>query len=166
MTRTNHNSEFLQFSRALIDCEATFDHLAPAAPGTRCELPAGYRVFDKLRYPLTRLAGVDGYRLLFARALAIGRVRASGVSQLQLNALQVNPDGSLGGFSNDVLNNNGDRLPPDNNDAAVVLTAELLALLVAFVGDVFTLSLVRDVWPGFPVLETELWRKRNCDQPE
>jgi hypothetical protein len=155
MSRTSHNPELLEFARDLVIYEAA---LAPAdhkINGNRPAqgLPAGFRVCDKLRFPLTRLAGVAGFRLLLARALTLAKARSTGAIQLQLNGVQVNQEGSL-----DVIDSAG--LGPSNdNDAAVILIGELLALLVVFVGEVFTLSLVRDVWPGFPVPETELWRK-------
>jgi hypothetical protein len=163
MSRTSHSPELLEFARALVIYEAAFDPPDDAVNGTRpaSGLPAGFRVCDKLRLPLTRLAGVNGFRLLLARALTLAKVRAAGVNQLQLNGVQVNPEGSLDGINTAGSGNNGDRRPSNNNDAAVILIGELLALLLAFVGESFTLSLVRDVWPGFPVLETELWRKSN-----
>jgi hypothetical protein len=45
----------------------------------------------------------------------------------------------------------------------VVLIAELLGLLTAFVGEAFTRSLVLDVWPDFPALDMEPWRERDHD---
>jgi hypothetical protein len=163
ISRTSHSPELLEFARGLVVYEAAFAPPDQAAIATPPEpgLSAGFRVSDKLRQPLMRLAGVTGFRMLLARALTLAKARTSGLAQGQLNAVQVKPDGSLNGMNNAGSGNIGDRLPLNDNDAAVVLIAELLALLVAFVGEAFTLSLVRDVWPGFPVLETELWRKSN-----
>jgi hypothetical protein len=160
MSRTSHSPELLEFARGLVIYEAASpppDNVANGVP----DLPAGFRVCDKLRHPLTRLAGVNGFRMLLARALTLAKARASGATQQQLNAIQVKPDGSLDSMKLAGFSNNGDRPPLNENDAAVILIAQLLALLVAFVGEVFTFSLVRDVWPGLPVLETELWRKSN-----
>lgn len=155
MSRTTHSPELLEFARGLVAYDAAFNSTEQPVNGT------GFRVCDKLRQPLTRLAGVTGFRMLLARALTLAKARASGMNQSQLNTLHLKPDGSF-----EFVTNNGDPLPSSSNDAALILTAELLALLVAFVGEVFTLSLVRDVWPGFPVLETELWRNTNRDDPE
>jgi hypothetical protein len=66
--------------------------------------------------------------------------------------LQVKPDGSLEGLSD--LGSGAEA-----TDAGVVLIAELLGLLAAFVGETFTRSLVLDVWPDFPAFDTEPWRK-------
>ena len=102
-------------------------------------MPAEFRVVEKLRHPLSRLAGVNGFRMLLVRALTLAKAQVPG-----LIAMQVKPDGSLEGF-----NDPGNRA--EAAGAGVMLTAELLGLLAAFVGEAFTLSLVLDVWPGFPV---------------
>jgi hypothetical protein len=166
MSRPTPLPEILEFVHRLVTYDAAIDSSDSsehASHGTGW--PAEFRVADKLRYPLSRLAGATGFRLLLTRALTLAKARMAGVNQLQLNQILVKADGSLGGFDNNGgFNNNGDSAP--SSEAAAVLMAELLALLVAFVGEAFTLSLVRDVWPGFPVLETELWRISNRDEPE
>ena len=158
MNRTSHSPELLEVARGLVIYESALD------PLHKPNLPAAFRVCDKLRQRLTRLAGVNGFRLLLARALTLAKTRASGGPQQLLNALRVKPDGSLD-FDPSCQwgrppglqpaptpaspHTNGDNPLLNENDAAVILTVELLALLVAFVGEAFTLSLLHDIWPGF-----------------
>ncbi|MEQ1948046.1 MAG: hypothetical protein ABL995_12705, partial [Bryobacteraceae bacterium] len=55
---------------------------------------------------------------------------------------QIKPDGSLEGLS---------KLGDEEQamEAEVVLIAQLLTLLITFVGEDVTLSLVNDIWPEF-----------------
>ncbi len=148
MSRTPPSLEIREFARRLVAHEAAGDSPAGTA------LPAEFRVVEKLRHPLGRLAGVTGFRMLLVRALTLAKAQVPG-----LGAMRVHPDGSLDGFIDP-----GNRTPAP--EAGVMLIAELLDLLGAFVGEAFTLSLVLDVWPGFPILDTEFWRKSDHDQPE
>ena len=54
---------------------------------------AAFRVCETLRQPVCALAGVDGFRALLSRALALARAEAP-----ILSALQVAADGSLQGL--------------------------------------------------------------------
>jgi hypothetical protein len=54
--------------------------------------------------------------------------------------VHVKPDGSLEGLSN---------LRNEDAEAGVVLIAQLLGLLVAFIGESLMLRILLDVWPGF-----------------
>jgi hypothetical protein len=141
MGRTTPSPEIREFAQRLVAYEAAGDSL----PGT--DLPAALRVAEKLRHPLSRLAGVKGFHMLLLRALTLAKAKVPG-----LDPVQVKPDGSLDGFSDP-----GNRA--QSPEAGGTLIAELLGLLAVFVGEAFTLSLVQDVWPGFPVLDTEPWRK-------
>lgn len=95
--------------------------------------PAVFRVSEKLRRPLSTLAGTTGYRVLLARAVVLAKAQVS-----SLNGVQVNPDGSLEGIGE------------LRDEEAIEIVAQLLKLLVAFIGEGLTLHLVRDVWPGLP----------------
>ena len=101
------------------------------------------RVCEKLRLPLVKLAGVAGFRSLLARAVALAR---GGNPSL---AVQVRPDGSLDG-----LDGSG-----TDSDAAgrsgVDVVAELLGLLVTFIGEPLTRHLVRDAWPNASAAGTD-----------
>ena len=62
--------------------------------------------------------------------------------------MQVNAEGSLEGW--DELER-GAQVDPDKiAEGGVVLLAQLLGLLVAFVGESLTLRFVLDVWPKLP----------------
>jgi len=58
----------------------------------------------------------------------------------------VKTDGSLEGF--DELAGRVD--PGEITRGSVVLIATLLGLLVAFIGEILTLRLLREIWPKFP----------------
>jgi len=97
-----------------------------------------FRVCEKLRRPLCSLAGVAGFRSLLSRALALARAEVPG-----LNVVQVSADGSLKG-----LNELGPQR--DNgltDEGGAILIAQLLGLLLTFIGEGLTLHLVQDVWP-------------------
>jgi hypothetical protein len=88
--------------------------------------------------------------MLLVRALTLAKAQASG-----LGPLHVKPDGSLEGFGDF-----GDLAQAA--EAGVKLVAVLLGLLTAFVGDAFTFGLVLELWPDFPVFDTEsLEEKRS-----
>ena len=99
---------------------------------------AAFRVCAKLRRPLTTLAGVAGFRSLLSRALTLARTEVP-----SLGAVQVAADGSLNGL---------DELEPQigkeqARDGGAILIAQLIALLLTFIGEGITLRLVQDVWP-------------------
>ena len=99
---------------------------------------AAFRVCEKLRQPLCSLAGVAGFRSLLSRALALARAEAPSLSTLQVGA-----DGSLKGL---------DELGPQKDkdmskEGGAILIAQLLGLLLTFIGEGITIRLVQDVWP-------------------
>ena len=100
--------------------------------------PAAFPVFEKLRPHLASLMGNTGFRALLSRAL----VRAE-AEVPSLRAVQVNADGSLA--ASDKLEMQAD--PEELARGSVVLVAQLLGLLVAFIGETLTLRLIREVWP-------------------
>lgn len=113
--------------------------------------PAVFVVCDILRPHLAALMGKVGFRALLSRALAL-----AGAEVPWLVALHVEADGRLSG-----LDKAGAGLGPEEELAGkVVLLAQLLGLLVAFIGEDLTLRLVRDVWPGLS-LERLLQRKQQ-----
>ena len=111
-----------------------------AAAGKRAGVHASsaFRVCDKLRPPLSRLAGIAGFRALLSRALALasGEVR-------WLKAVHVNAEGSLEGVDES-------RAPLSQDEGAkgeIVLVAHLLGLLVTFIGEELMLRVVEEAWP-------------------
>ena len=100
--------------------------------------PAAFFLIDKLRPQLATVMGNAGFRALLSRALALANAEIP-----WLRAVHVKADGSLEG-----LHELGERVDPDEiYEGRVVLLAQLLGLLVAFIGEELTLRLVREVWP-------------------
>ena len=99
---------------------------------------AALRVYEKLRRNLCALAGVAGFRALAARALTLAKAEVPGLSVMQVMA-----DGSMQGLG--VMDPPGDKHPDGNGE--VILIAELLGLLMIFIGRSMTLRLVQDAWP-------------------
>jgi len=101
---------------------------------------AAFRVCAKLRRPLITLAGVAGFRSLLSRALTLARAEAP-----SLSAVQVAADGSLKGL--DELEPQIDIDKEQARDRGTILIAQLIGLLLTFIGEGLTLRLVQDVWP-------------------
>lgn len=99
---------------------------------------AAFRVCAKLRRPLITLAGVAGFRSLLCRALMLARAEAP-----TLSAVQIAADGSLKGL--DELASQTDK--KQARDGGAILVAQLIGLLLTFIGKGLTLRLVEDVWP-------------------
>ncbi|MBC7980642.1 MAG: hypothetical protein H7Y36_08790 [Armatimonadetes bacterium] len=101
--------------------------------------PVSFPVSEKLRPRLTTLMGKFGFHALLSRALAL-----AGKEVPWLRAFQVNAEGSL--ESLDKLE--GSVHPDEIFEGRVVLIAQLLGLLEAFVGEKLTLNLLREEWPS------------------
>lgn len=99
---------------------------------------AARRACKKLRGPLSQLMGSTGFRSLMARALALANAEV-----LWLQGLQIMEDGSLDGL--DQLEAKLDGRTVAEGEA--VLVAQLLLLLVTFIGSALTQQLVRELWP-------------------
>jgi hypothetical protein len=136
-----------------------------AATGSPAEghIPAEFRVCDKLRQPLTTLAGAAGFRSLLSRALVIAQRKAPGLS-----VVRVNPDGSLEDLGAVRSQPIGDSEVSGAQDGyrqsaeRELLVAELLGLLFIFIGEAITLRLARDVWPNASVHRTEYGRNEQA----
>jgi hypothetical protein len=103
-------------------------------------ISTGFRVCEKLRGPLAKLLGVDGFRSLLSRALAL-----AGAEALWLRALQIKTDGSIEGW-NEVEAKLDSRTIAEGE---IALIAQLLGLLLTFIGPALSIGLLRDVWPEF-----------------
>jgi hypothetical protein len=117
--------------RRLLHYEAALG--TPDAAG----LSAVFGVCEKLRRPLTALAGTAGFHSLLSRALTLAKRESPA-----LGAIQIMADGSL---QNGVVG-----LSPDNHDpeAEQALVANLLGLLFTFIGEPLTMRLMNDIWPS------------------
>ena len=120
----------------LIACEAK-GHKSSDAKGT---MP--FLTCEKLRPHLTVLMGNGGFRGLLSRALVLANTEVP-----WLRAVHVKADGSLEGLE-ELQAQTG---PDGSFEGGVVLLAQLLGLLVAFIGEDLTLRLMTEVWPKLSV---------------
>jgi hypothetical protein len=97
-----------------------------------------YPVTDRMRPQLARLMGHGGTRALLGRALVLASREAP-----WLSAAFVSANGDLEGLER--LKAEID--PTTFLEGRVILLAQLLGLLVTFVGPTLTLGLVREAWP-------------------
>src|SRR5258707_1183819 len=120
------------FARRVLACEP------PGRKLSEAKTSEAFQVFDKLRPHLATLMGNGGFCALLSRALALANAEVS-----WLSAVNVKADGSLEGLKE----LRGQLDPAEFFEGGVVLLAQLLGLLVAFIGENLTVSLVREVWP-------------------
>ena len=98
-------------------------------------------VCEKLRQSLSKLAGDAGFRSLMSRAVALAKAEFP-----SLVSVQVRTDGSLEGLD-------GLEGVDANGHAGVIIVAQLLGLLVTFIGEPLTIRILRDAWPNASVVE-------------
>ncbi len=122
----------MQFARRLLVCE-----VGPSQPADPKD-SAAFRVCGKLRGPLGKLMGVAGFRSLLSRALVLAIAKTP-----WLAALQIKTDGSLEGFHEATVKLDS----PGTAEGEIVLVAQLLGLLVTFIGAALTVRLLHDIWP-------------------
>ena len=99
---------------------------------------ASFHVVDKLRPHLAALMGNGGFRALLARALVLAGAEVS-----WLRAVHVRVDGTLEGV--EAIRAQLD--PTEFLEGRIVLLAQLLGLLVAFIGPSLTSRLMGEIWP-------------------
>jgi hypothetical protein len=130
------NPRMREYARCLTTHETRRNALS------RRKAPPAFQVCEKLRAYLATFMGTAGFREVLLCALP----RAT--SEIPwLRAVHVNADGSLEG-----LEKLQARLDPDKLvEGEVVLVAQFLALLEAFIGEGLTLRLVREIWPTIPL---------------
>jgi hypothetical protein len=102
---------------------------------------ATFRAVEKFRESLSTLIGPAGYRSLISRALALAQKEDS-----SLGGVHIKEDGSLE-WTGPVECEQG---MDEASNGGAVLVAQLLGLLVTFIGQTFTLRLVRELWPDAP----------------
>jgi len=107
---------------------------------------ATLRVYEKLRQGLGEFAGVAGFQSLASRALALARLEAP-----SLSAARVTADGSLQGLGalEHQIDIDKDRAGAYSaGEGGMILITRLLGLLLIFLGEALTLSLLRVSWPA------------------
>lgn len=136
--------EMREFAGRLIAHERKANRSPPSA------LPPAFDVCEKLRPHLEMLMGRAGVRAVLGRALAlVARERP------HFGAVQLQADGSLAAA-------NGRKGDADlRTEGGVLLVAELLGLLVAFIGEGLTLRMLREAWPKISLSQLYF---RNEDQ--
>jgi hypothetical protein len=130
------------FAKRLMSYETAGNHSVTATT------PVALQVCEKLQPQLVTLMGSGGFQALLARALALGSVEVPG-----LHAIEIQQDGSLA----------GQLAPSEAFEGGVVLLAQLLGLLVAFIGEVLTWQLVHEVWPNVPLNDLFLSEKAKYE---
>jgi hypothetical protein len=135
MTRSADTPTTRELAQRLLAYEAVEAAMAKADTQAVC------RVCDKLRRPLTTLAGAAGFRSLLTRALTLAKRETP-----LLGAWEVNSDGSLQGLNGEAA------------QSGAVLIAQLIGLMITFIGESLTLRLLHDVWPDLPNSEVKFER--------
>jgi hypothetical protein len=100
--------------------------------------PVEFRATDRLRPHLSTLMGRAGIQALLARALVLAAAEVP-----WLSAVKVVADGEIEGLAVAQSRFGG----ADYADGEVVLLAQLLGLLVAFIGPALTARLIGEIWP-------------------
>jgi hypothetical protein len=114
------------------------DYETPKNDGSETGTAATFQTTERLRPHLATLMGNIGFRALLARALALASAEVS-----WLRAVQVSADGTLEGLKT----LHAGLKPAEFCEGRVVLLAQLLGLLVAFIGPGLTSRLMGEIWP-------------------
>jgi hypothetical protein len=118
---------------------------------------AVFLVGEKMGPHLATFMGNVGFSALLSRALVLANAEIP-----WLRAVHVKADGSLEG-----LDGLGAQVSPaELFEGKVVLLAQLLGLLVAFIGEKLTLSLVHQIWPKAPPHDLEFGHGDKNENPE
>jgi hypothetical protein len=97
---------------------------------------ATVRVYEKLRRQLSSPVGVDGFRALASRALALAKAESP-----ELSVVQIAANGVLRGLGETESWTDGDK----DGESGIILIAQLLGLFLAFLGEATTLRLIEDL---------------------
>ena len=125
--------------------------ISSAKAATAAVLP----VTDKLRPHLATLVGNGGVRALLARSFALASAEVS-----WLRAAQISADGEMEGL--EALAAELD--PAKFLEGRVVLLAQLLGLLVAFIGPGLTSRLIGEIWPDVPFKERDFGKEYDREK--
>ena len=131
--------------------EVLIAHESSENPATAIKRPADFPVFEKLRSPLAMLMGNGGFRALLSRALALAAAEIP-----WLRTVHVNADGALAWDAE----LHPPLAPAEILEGRVVLLAQLLGLLVAFIGPGLTSRLIGEIWPKIMLNDLVSWQRR------
>jgi hypothetical protein len=114
--------------------------VAATPPESNADPRSGTLINENFRLSLTRFAGKDGFNSLLRRSVAL-----VGASFPPFRGATVGPDDRIEG-----LNPTGAADDELWREAAIAVTAQLLELLVTFIGEPLTRRLVREACPELP----------------
>lgn len=103
-------------------------------------------VCEKLRVPLAKLAGVEGYSLLLKRALSLAAVKVD-----WLKDISIQDNGTFAGFETVQVSLRLDQIEAGN----CAIVTEFLELLATFIGEPLMVVLLKDAWPDIIQMRTE-----------
>ena len=125
-------------TRRFAGCLVTYE--ARAAKPAMSKNLAAYQVSEKLRPHIGTLMGKAGFCALLQRSLVLASQEVP-----WLHDVAVNADGTLDGWDRPARKNED-----TTEQGGTVLVAQLLGLLVAFIGENLTLRLIVQIWPQLP----------------
>jgi hypothetical protein len=117
--------------------------------------PPAFRAIDRLRPHLSLLMGRSGLQALLARALVLATAEAPWLTPVRVVA-----DGELEGLTAAHAASNS----ADFSEGEVILLAQLLGLLVAFIGPALTLRLLNQLWPQISFNDLDFSDKTNNEK--
>ena len=126
--------------------------LAASQTASGPHAPEVVAVIERLRISLAKFAGDAGFAALLRRALVL-----AGADVPSLQSVKIGADGRLEGLEQLAADTGTDAL---GGEAAVAITAHLLGLLVAFIGEPLTLRLLHESWPDTRIT----FKSREADQ--
>lgn len=139
------------FAERLIAYETKGNKSSETKPAT------AFLVGEKLGPHLATFMGKVGFSALLSRALVLANAEVP-----WLRAVHVKADGSLEGLDGLGAQVN----PAEIFEGKVVLLAQLLGLLVAFIGEKLTLSLVHQIWPKVSLHDLDFGNGDKNENPE
>ena len=136
-------------ARQLITFDAS--KTQPAAAASR----GAFRIIDSLRPHLATLMGEGGFRALLSRALVLAKAEVPSLSGISMDA-----NGSL--EATDAPNSQ--LSSAEFSDNGIVLVAQLLGLLAAFIGPTLVSQIVGEVWPQFPLGDRDFGKEARSEE--
>jgi hypothetical protein len=129
----------------------------PASGHSEAKTAAAFPVIDRLHSHLAALMGIGGFRALLSRAVALIIVEVP-----WMRTVTVKTDGTLEGL--EALH---EQLQPGElREGKGVLLAQLLGLLVTFIGPGLTSRLVGEIWPQIPPDDLDFGNGDRNGNPE
>jgi hypothetical protein len=121
------------------------------------DIVPAFRAIDRVRPHLSLLMGRSGLQALLARALKLATAEVP-----WLSAVRVVADGELEGLAAAKATLNS----ADFFEGEVVLLAQLLGLLVGFIGPALTLRLISQIWPQLLFSDTDFSNPADHEEAE